>query len=240
MSTALTTKIPVKDRDGNTIADKEVATYAGLLAKAHEEGLKAITTRLLQIPGGDNGQTAIVEATVQTDKGTYAGLGDASPQNVNRRVASHLIRMAETRAKARALRDAVNIGMVALEELGGEEEVVPSRDERPQNVRSLPPRRETPQREAAQPAPDRRSFPTGNDPVRRAPPSDTRSDSQMTENQRRYLLRFLAERGFEGKAAIDALCKAADVQDVRQITKSTASALIDQWKQDGEGGGRAA
>lgn len=63
MSAALTTKIPVKDRDGRVIDEKEVATYAGLLARAHEEGLKSIATRLVQVPSPDNGMTAIVEAT---------------------------------------------------------------------------------------------------------------------------------------------------------------------------------
>ncbi len=33
---ALTTKIPIR-RNGKVISEKEVATYAGLLAKAHEE-----------------------------------------------------------------------------------------------------------------------------------------------------------------------------------------------------------
>ena len=64
MGAALTTKIPIKDRDGRIIDEKEVATYAGLLAKAHEEGLSAITTRLLQVPCPDNGDTAIVEASL--------------------------------------------------------------------------------------------------------------------------------------------------------------------------------
>ena len=41
MSAALTTRIPIRDQRGNVIDEKEVATYAGLLAKAHEEGAEA-------------------------------------------------------------------------------------------------------------------------------------------------------------------------------------------------------
>lgn len=144
---ALTTRIPVKDRDGRIIDEKEVATYAGLLSRAHEEGLKGIDTTLLQVPGPDNGHVAIVIAKVEVDRGTFTGIGDACPENVNRRVAGHIIRMAETRAKARALRDAVNIGVVALEELGGDEEPeasapAPAPAPRPQQGR--PPLRPSP------------------------------------------------------------------------------------------------
>lgn len=118
MTIPLTTRIPVKDRDGRVVDEKEVATFAGLLSRAHDEGLKRVDTTLLQIPTPDNGMTAIVRAVVETDRGTFSGLGDASPDNVNRRIAPHIIRQAETRAKARAFRDAVNIGTVALDELG--------------------------------------------------------------------------------------------------------------------------
>lgn len=92
--------------------------YAGLLDLAHERGLKTITTTLLQIPSEHNQHMAICQATVETEQGTFSGLGDASPENVSRMMLPHLIRMAETRAKARALRDAVNVGVTALEELG--------------------------------------------------------------------------------------------------------------------------
>jgi len=34
----LTTKIDIKDKDGRKIGEKEVATYAGILALAHDEG----------------------------------------------------------------------------------------------------------------------------------------------------------------------------------------------------------
>jgi hypothetical protein len=97
---------------------KSFVLYAGLLDEAHQQGLKSITTKLLQIPTDENGHLAVAEATVTTDKGTYSGIGDASPQNVTKMMQCCLIRMAETRAKARALRDAVNVGVAAFEELG--------------------------------------------------------------------------------------------------------------------------
>jgi hypothetical protein len=109
---------------------KRFVLYAGLLEEAHNRGLRSIETELLQVPGQENGEVAIVKAVIRTEEGKFAGIGDASPQNVNRAIAPHLIRMAETRAKARALRDAINVGVTAFEELGGEEEVVvPSRNE---------------------------------------------------------------------------------------------------------------
>ncbi|MGH2461207.1 MAG: hypothetical protein ACRDIY_20305 [Chloroflexota bacterium] len=96
--------------------------YAGLLDLAHSQGLRAVRTSLLQVPSEDNGQTAIVHAEVDTDRGTFSGIGDASPANVARAMLTCTIRLAETRAKARALRDAVNVGVTAFEELGDTDE----------------------------------------------------------------------------------------------------------------------
>ena len=95
--------------------------YAGLLEEAHARGLRSIETELLQVPGAENGEVAIARAVVRTEEGKFSGIGDASPGNVSRAIVPHIIRMAETRAKARALRDAINVGVAALEELGDEE-----------------------------------------------------------------------------------------------------------------------
>ena len=96
--------------------------YAGLLDEAHSRGLRSIETELLQVPAAENGEVAIARAAVRTEEGRFSGIGDASPENVGRAIRPHIIRMAETRAKARALRDAINVGVTALEELGGEPE----------------------------------------------------------------------------------------------------------------------
>ena len=101
---------------------KRFVLYAGLLDEAHARGLRSIETELLQVPSAENGEVAIARAVVRTEDGKFSGIGDASPQNVGRAIAPHVIRMAETRAKARALRDAINVGVAALEELGGESE----------------------------------------------------------------------------------------------------------------------
>lgn len=122
MAQPLTIKIPIKNKHGDIVGEKEVVSYAGLLAKAHDEGLEAIGTELRQIPTDQNGCVAIVVATVKGRRGTFTGIGDADPSNVNRGVARHLLRIAETRAKARALRDYVDVGTVSLEELGGDDE----------------------------------------------------------------------------------------------------------------------
>lgn len=96
---------------------KEHPTYAGVLAKAHEEGLKRIETEILQFPTDENHFLCIVKATVETSRGVFQSIGDASHKNVNSMIVPHLVRMAETRAKGRALRDAVNIAEALKEEL---------------------------------------------------------------------------------------------------------------------------
>ncbi|MBN2559480.1 MAG: hypothetical protein JXQ75_00930 [Phycisphaerae bacterium] len=220
----LTTKIDIKDKDGRKIGEKEVATYAGILALAHDEGLKSITTTLVQAPTKENGMVAIVTAVVRTNKGEFTGIGDSDPSNVNSRIVRHLIRMAETRSKARAMRDAVNIGIVSVEELGElAEEDLPAESAR--SDRPAPPR-PRPQTQAA------------NDNGRVTPPPNgselpTATESEfrgMTEAQRGLLFRIAGERGITPPDAQAWLLSQLGVQDLRTVSRFAASQAIDRLK----------
>jgi hypothetical protein len=117
----------VRDEFLITRQGKQYVLFAGLLDEAHNRGLRGINTELVQVPEETNGNVAIVKATAEMDDGRhFSGIGDASPENVGRNIVPHLIRMAETRAKARALRDAVNVGATALEELSDGDDAPPA------------------------------------------------------------------------------------------------------------------
>lgn len=196
--------IEIKDRDGRVVETKEVVTYAGLLNRAHQEGLKQIRTKLVQTPSPANEMTAISLAEVVTDKGVFRDYGDANPANVNGRIVPHIIRMSVTRAKARALRDAINVGVVSMEELG--QEYQNGNSGRPQNGGH------TDRNGSGQPQRPRQSD----------------ADKPMTDYQRKYLFQLLKERGKDVEAGHTWLCEAAGVDSLKKITKKQASEFIDR------------
>ena len=112
--------------------------YAGLLDLAHKSGLVQLLFNMLQPPNDDNGWTCITHArTVWDDGRVFEEIGDATPQNTTRMVADHYIRVAATRAKARAFRDALNIDMVASVEVSDDDDDL---DAEPRDAeRSRPP-----------------------------------------------------------------------------------------------------
>ncbi len=119
-----------------TLKGKDFVIYAGLLDLAHQKGLQNMLVEAIQYPTKDNGLEAICKATVESKTGeVFIELGDANPKNTNQMVVNHILRMAATRAKARALRDFTNIGITCLEELGDlDDEVIG--DEKSGNGRS--------------------------------------------------------------------------------------------------------
>lgn len=96
------------------IRGKQFVQFGGLLAMAHEAGLVSLECQFLTVDA--EMATAIAMAKFE-DGRSFTECGDACPSNVNTNIKPHFARMALTRAKARALRDALNIGMCSVEEL---------------------------------------------------------------------------------------------------------------------------
>lgn len=183
---------------------KQFALFRDLLHQAHQEGLSLLSTKLIQIPTEANQWTSIVQATVQTQKGTFQGFGDASPGNVSPEVSPHYIRMAETRALARALRFATNVGMTALEELGGISD----------RILADPPKEARHQEPSV-------SSPPVQPTVNPSPPA--------TEPQLRAIHAIAGNKGMTEKS-LEAFVQETFKAPLEQLTIQEASSLIDKLK----------
>jgi hypothetical protein len=82
------------------VQNKVYPVVGGRLRLAHDENkLLSIETNVLYY----NDESTVVHAHVKTEKGTFAGLGNASAKR-DRKLANAILELAETRAIARALR----------------------------------------------------------------------------------------------------------------------------------------
>ena len=94
---------------------KPFVTFKGLLWIAHMHGLESIETDMVYHDPKE--RSAVFKATVRGKRGSFSDYGDASPDNVSGLIKKACIRMASTRAQARALRQYLGIGLCSLEEL---------------------------------------------------------------------------------------------------------------------------
>jgi hypothetical protein len=109
------------------IKGKNAIKAEGLTAVAHMKGMWKCETKIIQYPNDQNNWTCICQATIggydwdpseqKIVKVEYTDIGDANVNNVTGMVKASYIRMAATRAVARAMRKYTNIDMVSTDEL---------------------------------------------------------------------------------------------------------------------------
>jgi len=207
---------------------KRYVLFQGLLDEAHSLGLKGIDTDLIQIPDESNGNVAIVKATAEMgDERRFSGLGDASPENVGRNIAPHLIRMAETRAKARALRDAVNVGATAMEELSDGDDAPPASS--PRGGRPTPIRggRQNQSQSVAQNAPAEQEEPPNGQAQK---PSTSKRGGKARKSQVDLLKTLAVEwRGENGVERLETRLG----KPLTELTRTEADEWIDRLTPEG-------
>src|SRR5690348_1215573 len=100
----------------------QVYKYREALNFAHKVGLIGFETEFIIPLCNPAVELYVAHAVAKfADGSSFSGLGDANPANVNANVARHMPRMAETRAKARALGDALNLDANFSDEFGGDD-----------------------------------------------------------------------------------------------------------------------
>ena len=106
--------------DDEIIEDEKGARYVPIKALerlGRIKGIKKVIPIVHGIPSVSN-MIAVVQINIEWEDGTIsAGCADAHPQNVSGDYALYLTSMAETRAKARALRAGLGISICSQEEI---------------------------------------------------------------------------------------------------------------------------
>ncbi len=195
------------------LQEKEFVTYEGLLDLAHQKGLKGMITELIQVPSKDNNNTCIVHARAITENGEFHGIGDANPSNVNSFISKHLIRMAETRAKARALRDLTNVGMTAVEELGDEEE------DKPINGTNV--NKKTPTKAANKPKTDKEK-------------QAIVANSLATDKQLNFIYKLAKDKNYSSEEMKNYIKSVYQKDSSKALTKKEASEMIEMLNELGK------
>lgn len=228
-----------------TIKGKDFVVYAGLLSMSHCKGIKSLTVEILQYPTKENGMEAVCRAILESKAGDlFSEVGHASPKNVNRMVADHILHMAATRSKARVMRDFTNVGLTALEELADADGVIGSGPQNRTNrkkaapkanskpaaapAKKSAPKSQAPEKATATAKTEKTSKPAGKV---NSKATDTKTDQvdpdgpPMSEAQKRALMNLSRRRSISvedlEKLAMEDYGKKFD-----DLTSSEASAFI--------------
>jgi hypothetical protein len=228
------------------IEGKDFVLYAGLLDLAHQKGMTSMEVEILQFPNKDNGNQAIVKAFAESKLGeTFSDIGDADPTNCTYKVAKHILRMASTRAKARALRDFTNIGMTCLEELGDINEVIGEENPKPANTGLKVVKRgknnETaknngePKTPSETPPVESKKTPAKtqtkkNEPAENPTPAVTGPEPKCSEAQKRAIYNLSRRRGISVEE-LQKLCQEAYGVTLENLSAADASKFIRQLQQ---------
>ncbi len=114
-----------------TLRDKKHPLYGSVLLYARDKcSLRSLEVAVTQAPTEANGQMAICTATAtfappDSEARVFTEVGDASPRSCASGMHPHLVRLAATRAKGRALRDGCGITAALYEEMAEGETAEP-------------------------------------------------------------------------------------------------------------------
>ncbi len=216
-----------------TIKKKEFVLYAGLLDLAHQKGLKGISVEALQYPTKANGMEGICKAIIESKDGEeYIEIGDANPKNVTSQIVEHVLRMAATRAKARALRDFTNIGITCLEELGDLNDVIGNENPKPKTKRKSAKKSASDSSNAAKSKSDQKSAATEKKSDNKKSKSESVQSDQpkMSKAQKTAIINLSKRRGI-AEDDLESMAEEAYGTPLESLTSKDAAQFIRSLQQ---------